>query len=406
MSVQKVLEINSVPYGSTCRIMLGIAQVGREQGLQVDTASGYSYHPVSDLPPQHIRIGGPVGKTLHMLLGQMTGYHGCFSHWATLRLILHMEKTHYDIVHLHNLHGWYLNLPMLFGYLKKRRIRTVWTLHDCWALTGQCPYFTMVGCDKWRTGCHDCPQLGIYPESRVDRTKTMWRLKKKWFTDVPDLTIVTPSQWLADLVKQSYLKEYPVRVIRNGIDLDVFKPTPSDFRERCGIGGGYREYMILGVADSWSVYKGLDVFVELAGRLDERFQIVLVGTNEKIDKNLPENIISVHRTQDQKELAQLYTAADVFVNPTREDNYPTVNMEALACGTPVITFATNGSPESIDETCGAVVETDDTDALQREIERVCTGRPYSAAACMRRAERFDKGENNMRYLDLYKEERA
>ena len=213
------------------------------------------------------------------------------------------------------------------------------------------------------------------------------------------MTIVTPSQWLADLVKKSFLKDYPVKVINNGIDLSVFKPTESDFRQKHGIGD---KYMLLGVADSWGARKGLDVFIELSNRLDAaKYQIVLVGTNEVVDKQLPDNIISVHRTQDQKELAGIYSAANLFVNPTREENYPTVNMESIACGTPVLTFRTGGSPEIPDETCGAVVDCDDIDALESEIIRITKEKPFSQEACLKRAEAFDKDKLFREYVDLY-----
>ena len=210
--------------------------------------------------------------------------------------------------------------------------------------------------------------------------------------------IVTPSQWLADLVKQSYLKEYTVKIINNGIDLDVFKPTESDFRSKHHLA---REYMILGVAFDWGRRKGLDVFIELSTRLDHRFQIVLVGTTDAIDKVLPENIISIHRTKNQRELAEVYSAADLFVNPTREENFPTVNMEALACGTPIITYRTGGSPEIMDETCGSVVECDDIDALESEIVRICVEKPYSKAACLKRAMSFEKDAILGEYIELY-----
>ena len=173
-----------------------------------------------------------------------------------------MEKIKPDLVHCHNLHGWYLNLPLFFRYIKKHHIPVVWTLHDCWALTGQCPHFTISKCEKWKTGCHDCPYPhNEYPQTIVDRSKEMWNLKKKWFTGVENMTIVTPSQWLADLVKQSYLKEYPVQVINNGIDLTVFKPTESTFRAKYHL---ENKYIILGVSLGWNYKKGLDVFVELS----------------------------------------------------------------------------------------------------------------------------------------------
>lgn len=213
------------------------------------------------------------------------------------------------------------------------------------------------------------------------------------------MTIVTPSEWLASLVKESYLKYYPVKVINNGIDLNVFKPTESDFRKKYAL---ENKYIVLGVAFGWGRRKGLDVFVELARRLDkEKYKVVLVGTDDNVDKLLPENIISIHRTQNQTELAEIYTAADVFANPTREENYPTVNMESVACGTPVVTFNTGGSPEMLDETCGAAVAKDDNDAMYNEIIRICEAKPYSLEACIKKAKGFDKNEKFGEYIRLY-----
>ena len=229
----------------------------------------------------------------------------------------------------------------------------------------------------------------------------MYKRKKAWFTGVEDLTIVTPSQWLADLVKQSFLQEYPVRVIHNGIDLSAFTPMENTVKKQYGAEG---KHLLLGVAMGWSESKGLDVFVELSKRLSEDYKVMLVGTNEETDKQLPDNIISIRRTQNQAELAQLYAAADIFVNPTREDTFPTVNIEALACGTPVLTFQTGGSPEIIDKTCGSVVAKNDMDALQKEIERICTEKPYSIGACTSRAKSFDKNDKFQEYVKLYEKE--
>lgn len=292
-----------------------------------------------------------------------------------------------------------MNLPLFFKYIKKAQIPIVWTLHDCWAFTGQCPHFTVANCDKWKTGCHDCPfPHDEYPQARVDRSELMWRIKKKWFTGVKNMTIVTPSQWLADLVNQSYLGEYPVQVINNGIDLSVFTPTSSNFRDRYGIGD---KYIVLGVSLGWGDKKGLDVFAELSKRLPESYQIVLVGTNGDTDSVLPDNIISIHSTNNQQELAEIYTASDVFANPTREENYPTVNMEALACGTPVVTFNTGGSPEIIDESCGIVVDCNDIDAMECAIKNVCENKLFSEAACLKHAEDFDSNVRFQEYIDLY-----
>lgn len=397
----RIVEINSVPYGSTAKIMLGIADVAEACGHEVLMAGGYSYHPLEELQERYTQIGGAFGKLAHTYLARFTGLNGCFSRHATRRFLKKVKKYNPDVLHLHNIHGWYLHLPTLFSFIKKHNLRVVWTLHDCWSFTGQCPHFDKIGCEKWKTGCYKCPQLRSYPQTYVDRSKGMYARKKKWFTGVENLTIVTPSQWLADQVKRSFLQEYPVRVIHNGIHLSAFSPVENEFKKNHAI---EEKHLLLGVAMGWNESKGLDVFIELSKRLDEKYQIVLVGTNADTDKLLPKNILSVHRTQNQQELTELYAAADVFVNPTREDTFPTVNIEALACGTPVVTFQTGGSPEILDESCGVVVEKNDIDALQKEIERICIEKPYTTGACTSRAANFNKDEKFKEYVRLYEKE--
>ncbi len=392
----KIVEINSGFRGSTGTIMLNIAKIAREQDYEAYTFSRASKEAI---PMGHNIFGGVPENLVHRLISVFSGISGIGSNIGTRRLLARIDEIKPDIIHLHNLHGWYINLPMLFGYIKRNNIKTVWTLHDCWAFTAQCSHFTLEKCDKWKTGCYSCPRYRIYPYTFVDRTKTMWKLKKQWFTGVKDLTIVTPSEWLAGLVKQSYLKEYPVKVINNGIDLSLFKPTEGNFRERLNLGD---KYVILGVASPWGPRKGLDVFVELSHSLSDDFQIVLVGTDEKVDKWLPENIISIHRTTNQKELAEIYSASDVFVNPTREEVFGLVNVEALACATPVITFKTGGSPETIDEVCGSIVLCDDIAAMEKEIVHTCIDKPYSKEACLRRAKEFDARDKFKEYTKLYK----
>lgn len=393
-----IVQINGGAVGSTGKIMFGISAVCTDEKQETLCAA------------PEVSSGNKTGRNLYIiqnnnhrkinvLLDRITGRHNMHSKIATERLLKVISGFKPDIIQLHNLHEAYINLPMLFKYIKKHNIKTVWTLHDCWAFTGHCPYFDIVGCNKWKTGCYGCPQYKEYPKSLFDNSKYMYRLKKKWFTGVENMTIVTPSEWLASLVKESYLKDYPVKVINNGIDLNVFKPTESDFRKKYAL---ENKYIVLGVAFGWGRRKGLDVFVELAERLDKgKYKIVLVGTDDNIDKLLPDNIISIHRTQSQTELAEIYAAADVFANPTREENYPTVNMEALACGTPVVTFNTGGSPEMLDETCGAAVAKNDIDAMYNEIIRICEAMPYSMEACLKKARRFDMNERFKEYYDLY-----
>lgn len=395
----KIASINICDYGSTGKIMLQTAECARQYGNTVRTYSR-KWKNQATPPLGHTYFGSFAENALHHILGYVSGFPECFSYIGTKKLTEELRELEPDIIHLHNLHGWYIDLPLLFRFIKKYDIPVVWTLHDCWSFTGHCPYFTAADCDKWKTGCHHCPQYREYPASLADRTKTMWNLKKSWFTNVNDLTIVTPSDWLAELVAESYLKDYPLRVIRNGIDLSVFKPTESDFRRKYHCED---RMILLGVASEWSKRKGLDSFIRLSERLDDRYQIVLVGTDDAADRLLPDSIISIHKTTDQTELAGIYSSADLFVNPTAEDNYPTVNMEALACGTPVLTFRTGGSGEIIDETCGSAVDSGDIDALEREINRICTERPYSAEACLKRAASFNSVDRYKEYVKLYSE---
>jgi len=400
----RVVEINVVSDGSTGNIMLNISILLQKKSEEIETFSTYIFNPkYKKLPPapeKHTYFGSYFENAVHTVLGQFTGLNGSFSHIGTKRLIKECKKFKPDVIHLHNLHTFCINLPMLFKYIKKNNIPVIWTLHDCWVFTGHCPHFVMAGCDKWKTECHKCPQLSIYPRSRVDNTRKAYRLKKKWFTGVKNMTLVTPSKWLAELSRQSFMSEYPVKVINNGINLSVFKPTESEFRSKYGLED---KKIILGVAGSWEKRKGTDVFFELSKRLDDNYRIVLVGMDSTAVQTLYPNIIGIQRTANQTELAEIYTAADLFVNPTREDTYPTVNMEALACGTPVLTFRTGGSPEIIDETCGSVVDVDDVDAMEREIIRICGERPYSLEACLERAKKFDMNDRFEEYVELYKE---
>ena len=394
----KVLSINLGNYSSTGAIAQGIKQEAEQHGIEYVLA--YPVDP-RNKPGQDTDwvIGNAFGRKCSVALGMLTGFNGCFSLLCTMKLLRRMDRYCPDIVHFHNLHNNYINLPLLFRYIKKKRIKVVWTLHDCWSFTGQCPYFDMVGCDKWKTGCHCCPRYTEYPKALVDNTKRMWRLKKKWFNGVEDLTIVTPAQWLAGLVKQSYLKSYPVQVINNGIDLTVFKPTDGDnLKERYGLSS---KKVVLGVAFDWGKRKGLDVFENLAQRLPREYQVVLVGTDESTRAGLCDSILALGRTKSQQELAQLYTVADVFANPTRDEVFGLVNVEALACGTPGITFDSGGSPECYDETCGSVVACDDVDALEKEIIRICTQKPYTREACVQKAKAFDKDDKFKEYIELY-----
>lgn len=393
-----ILEINSSTVGSTGRIMFMIAKESRKAGYDVYTCSAVHGNEKKVESCQHIYIGGLVSKKIHLFLAKYTGYNGCFSVLATRKFLKKLDELKPDLIHFHNLHNCYINLPMLFNYIKRKNIKVVWTLHDCWAFTGHCPYFDIAKCDRWKTGCGNCPQIERYPYSRIDRTDNMYQLKKKWFTGA-NITIVTPSRWLAGLVKQSFLKEYPLKVINNGIDLDIFKPSDtSDLRKQKGLEG---KFIVLGVANSWEYRKGLDVFLELRKRLDEKYSIILVGLTEKQKAELPDGIIGITRTNNQQELAEIYSMSDIFINPTREENFPTTNIEALACGTGVITFNTGGSPEMLNEKCGIVVEKDDLDLLAETIKK-CYAHNIDSQECCSQALKYSMQNSYREYVQLYK----
>lgn len=328
---------------STGRICTDLATALEEQGHEVKIAYGRE-----EVPEQYkkyaVRIGNDLDVKLHALKARLFDAAGFGSKKATKKFIEWVKKYDPDVIHLHNIHGYYINIEVLFDYLRTCGKKIIWTLHDCWAFTGHAAFCEAANCEKWETGCNNCPKRNDYPISLSDASKHNWLKKKTIFTGISNMQIVTPSKWLAGLVKRSFLKEYPVTVIYNGIDTNVFKPTDSNFRDKLSIGN---KKVILGVAAVWTERKGLNDFVKLSEMIDaEEFLIVLVGVSKDQINNLPDNIIGIERTNSAKELAALYSFATVFVNPTYEDNYPSTNLEAIACGTPVITYDTGGSGES------------------------------------------------------------
>ena len=389
----KVVQINATcGVGSTGKICVGISRILTERNIE----NYILYSSKSNGYDLGIKCSGDKYVNFQSIKSRILGNYGFNSKRATRRIIRELEHIDPDIVHLHNIHGHDCDLALLFNYFRNKKIKLIWTFHDCWAFTGYCTYFDTVNCDKWKTTCGKCKKIREYSWI-FDRSDKIFERKKQLFREL-ELTIVTPSSWLAELTEQSFLKDYPPYVINNGIDIGVFKPSKSDFRKEHAL---ENKKIVLGVSFGWDKRKGLDVFIELSKRLPDSYKIVLVGTNAKTDKILPGNILSIHRTQDQHELAEIYTAADVFVIPTREENYPTVNMEALACGTPVLTFCTGGSPEMIDETCGSVVDCDDIGALESEVVRICTEIPYTKDACLNKAKDFDQNERFKEYVELY-----
>ena len=395
-----ILQINSVcGIGSTGRIATDLHFIFLSQGQQSTIAFG---RDTAQNCAQTIRIGSKFDNYLHLARTRILDSHGFGSAAATKKLIARIKALNPDVIHLHNLHGYYLHIGLLFDYLKAANKPVIWTLHDCWAFTGHCAYFDFVGCERWRAQCYDCPLKVEYPKSLfLDRSQRNYQQKKALFTGVQKLTIVTPSKWLASLVKQSFLLEYPVTVINNGIDLSVFQPTSSNFRRSYNLED---QFILLGVASLWNERKGYGYFFDLAKQLRPDERIVLVGVSGKQIKELPPGIIGIAKTNSTAALAEIYSAADLFINPTLEDNFPTTNLESLACGTPVVTFNSGGSPECLDAECGLVVERGDLPGLVEAIAAVRkVGKAAYSAQCQKRArECFDKDERFGEYVELYK----
>lgn len=392
----KVLQINTVyGWGSTGKITKGLHDVCVERGIECKSAHRFVE---SRKYEDTITVSSWLDTHVHNRIAKYTFGGGRFSYFYTKAFLRKVKKYNPDLIHLHNLHDNYINIGLLFKFIKKNNIRVVWTLHDCWAFTGGCPHFTLAKCDKWRNGCENCPQYNVYIQKYADIVRHMWKFKKECFGGVKNLEIVTPSKWLAGLVRESFLSEYNLNVVYNGIDTSVFRPVESDFRKKYNCED---KYIVLGVSFYWNNPKGLDVFIRLAGSLGDKYKVVLVGTSDDIDDMLPDNVLSIHRTESQKALAEIYTASNVFVNPTREEVLGLVNIEANACGTPVVTFNTGGSPECINEKSGIVVPCDDYDAMEAAIKDVCENRRFNSADCIENATGFDMKKKYTEYIDIY-----
>ena len=364
----KVLIINSVcGTGSTGRICTDLAQEFEKNGDEVKIAYGRSSYVPEKFQKYAVRIGSPLGVRINAFKSRLFDNEGLNAKRATKAFLKWVEAYNPDLIWLHNLHGYYLNYELLFRWIKSRpNLEVKWTLHDCWAFTGHCAYFSYAKCDKWQTGCGACQQKSGYPKRILkDHSKTNYERKKKSFLGVKNMTLITPSEWLKGLVQHSFFSDYPIEVRYNKVDPSVFKPTESGVKKELGLTD---KKIILGVAGVWDERKGLSDFIALSKMLDDRYAILLVGVTERQIKTLPKNVIGITRTENVTKLAEIYTAADVFLNLTYEDNYPTVNLEAQSCGTPCITYRTGGSVESVPES--NVVEQGDLMAVKAKIEEL------------------------------------
>lgn len=406
--MRKLLQINPVLRKSTStgRIMQEIGELAIQHGWKSFIAYSYGRDGIKPCSSELVPVGNKWSVAWHGVVTRLFDRHGLASGRATKDFIRKIDEIKPDIVHIHNIHGYFLNYKELFDYFSRRNIPVVWTVHDCWLYTGHCYYYSYIRCDRWKSGCGNCPQKGKFPASLIfDRSAQNFIDKKKAFTSMPKnlLTIVPVSDWIRNEMKDSFLKDYPFRVIHNGIDLSVFDIYDTEsVKQKYGL---QNRHILLGLASIWSEEKGLNDFIKLAGMLNDDEVIVLVGITPEERKILPDNVVGIGRTENIRQLAELYAAADVFINPTWQDNYPTVNLEAIACGTPVVTYRTGGSIEVITEDTGMIVEQGDVKGLMdaaRIIEH--NGKDRYSGACRKYAlEHFRKEDRYEDYFRLYDE---
>lgn len=401
----KVLQLNQTYRngGSTGRIAYELLSRQLNAGMDGFVIYGYSDGEAADTHALCLQRN-TLRRKLNIMRTRLFDHHGFYNEAETNRILRFLDNYRPDIIHLHNIHNHYVHVGRLFQYIKEHDIPVVWTLHDCWPFTGHCAYFDFANCDKWKSVCHDCPSLKEYPITwSFDRTTRNFNDKKVAFSGVKELVLVTPSQWLADLVSESFMREYSIKVINNGVDVSVFSPNHVQVKQELGIEG---KKMILAMATVFDRRKGVDYLRRLPSMLNENEVLVLVGLSEQQRKVFTQDhCIGLGRTNSVDELAGYYSAADVFINPTLEDNFPTTNLEALACGTPVVTFKTGGSPESVDERVGRVVEKGDMQGLLYSIRDVSAqGKNAFSAHCIERAHRYyNKDIQYQKYIELYKE---
>lgn len=386
-----LLQINvSANWGSTGKIAESIGLASIRHGWESYIAYGRYCNPSQS---HLIKIGTKSDPYLHYVHQRIFDDEGLCSKNATRQLIKTIKDLGPDIVQLHNIHDHYLNYRLLFEYLNRTDIKVVWTFHDCWAFTGHCFHFVTKKCKRWKTQCYGCPLQHEYPKTLLDNSDENFSLKKNLFTKNKNLTIVACSEWMAQFVRESFLQDKPLYVIHNGVDLDIFKAKPNEKVQKI--------FKVLAVSNVWNKDKGIDDVLTLRNLLPEDYTMTIVGLNEKQLKKLSFGIKGIQRTQNVQELVKLYSEAAVLINPTYADTFPTVNLEALACGTPVITYRTGGSPEAIDKKTGVVVEQGDVNGLVEAIYRMKEN-PLSSADCRKRAkECFDKDKCFEKYIELY-----
>lgn len=395
----KLVQINTVCNTSTGKIMECIQREAIRQGYETFSFVGRR-KPFKDIPCE--KIGNLVSFWIHVAITTVWDKHGFGSYFHTRRMIRRIREENPDIIHLHNLHGYYLNLPLFFQFLNEEyQGKVFWTFHDCWPFTGHCPHFSYVGCERWKSECYHCPRKKEYPVSLlIDGSKRNYHIKKKLFQGIPELTIIVPSAWMESWTKESFFKGRPIYVVSNGIDLTTFKYQQDE--------NVYRNYhipaekkVLLGVANIWDERKGLQDFIELAKVINKNvYQIVLIGLSHSQIRNLPNNIIGIMRTENKQQLAALYSRAEIFINPSREESFSLVTVEAMACGTPVIVLNTSAVKELVVPESGIVLENNQVDSYLKAIARVET-QHFERETVRLCAEKYDQNIMAKKVVSLY-----
>lgn len=396
----KVLQVNATyGLGSTGTIVRDLKECCEEHGIECYVA----YALTDEKVERGYKIGNWFFNKLHALLSRIAGKQAYFSYIPTLWFIHYIKKLQPDVVHLHNLHSNYINLPIFLKYLAKNNVRTIITLHDCWWYTGGCYYYTAAVCSKWLDKCGKCPKRFFEtPAYFIDKSAEILNDKKKYLLAIPRLYFVGVSDWISNEARKSFLASKTIMTIHNGIDLSVFKPTPSDLREKLGLTG---KYVILGPASKWldpinSV--ALNYFIKVM-RDDE--VLLLFGTLSSYVNGLSEKVKLYGYTKNRQELAALYSMADIFVNVSREDTLSLINVEAQACGTPIITFDATGPKETVDEENSLSVPVGNYERLYDCVQciRLRAGDGTSSNCREFISQKFSKTDKFKEYINLYTE---
>ena len=401
MTKLKLLQINvAANWGSHGRIAEEIGLEAMAQGWESYIAYGRHANPSKS---HIVKIGDLFDHCLHGAQSLLLDRHGLASCGPTKKLIREIEQIKPDLIHLHNIHGFYLNYPILFRYLSTVDIPVVWTLHDCWAFTGHCAWPIHGHCDRFQEQCCHCPlQSKGYPKSfLLDRSRSNFKLKKRYFRSLQDLHLVTVSRWLEQQVRLSFMQDMDIRTIYNGLDTEVFRPSGTP---PTSVTDGHP--LVLGVCNAWYDWKGLDDMAALREILPDDYEVMVVGVNEDQMHRLPEGITCIRRTDSVSQLAEIYSQADVFVNPSKVESFGMTTAEALSCGTPSIVYDTSACPEVVDNLTGRVVPLGDVNALAKAVMEICSlpGREAMRQACRERAIRlFNRQDRYKEYLQLYNE---